>query len=100
MHLIEMEDILFAVFYSIITWNNFTFTERLYHFAVEEGFHRSADYIERINIGIVNYLNSHHKAIFDYCKFTLASTFVLFMDFAPSAIKPVLNVLFGGVKQY
>ena len=38
--------------------------------------------------------------MFEYCKLTIASLFVLLLNVMPASVRPTLDFMFGGVRKY
>lgn len=98
--LIEFEESLEAVLYTVLTWKNYRFTEKFYTFFVEEGFSRCESQLESVQAAFDKYVRSHQKFYIEYAKYTFASIFVMLLDFMPSQIRPILEVFFSGIKSY
>ena len=97
---IEMKEPFFVLFYFVLIWDNFRYTEILFEFVVEEGFNRSSSTIEAVRTSIINYFNSHHQRLWETTKLTFASILVMILKIMPAQIKPVLDLVFGGVHRY
>jgi len=98
--MIDMQSLFFFLLYTALLWQNFRYTELLYHFMVEEGFNRSSDTIEKCIDFLSNYINQNQSSAVKYVKLTVASITVMILKLMPSSVQPYLNMMFSGVENY
>lgn len=98
--LVGMQSLFFSVMYQVLIYENFRFTEMCYTFFVEEGFNRSATYIEQFHSMLQTYINNHQNGVINYIKLSLSSVVVLVLNAMPASVQPMLNMVFSGVQSY
>ena len=100
LNMVEMQGYFFFIFYTVLLYDNFRFTEMLYHFMIEEGFNRSSTYIEKAIEVVKSYISENQLGILNYIKLNISSLFVLLMDNTPAAVKPYTELIFFRVRKY
>lgn len=98
--MLQMQNWFFFIFYSVMLYENFRFTETLYHFMIEEGFNRSSEHIEKCIDIVQNYINKNYAGVLDYVKLTISSIVVMFLDMMPSNVQPFIKMFFSSVQTY
>lgn len=81
---VEMKEPFFVLFYFVLLWDNFRYTEYLFEFIIEEGFNRTSGYIEAVRTGVADYFASNHARMYETLKLTVASITVMIIKITPS----------------
>ena len=76
-----MQGLFFFIFWTVLLYDNFRFTEVLYAFMIEEGFNRSSSHIELVLDVINKYMNENYSGIIKYIKLCISGLIMFIVDY-------------------
>lgn len=98
--MVDMQGLFFFIFWTVLLYDNFRFTEVLYAFMIEEGFNRSSSHIELVLDVINKYMNENYSGIIKYIKLCISGLIMFIVDLMPAKVKPLFKMVFSGVDEY
>ena len=100
LEMIEMQQYVFVVINFVLLWDNFKYSEFVYHFAFEEFFKRNQVFFSDIHDKVSTYFDNNWKSWYEYIKATVAGIILSVAKLLPAQVQPILNVFLSSVNQY